>query len=185
VSDSRTLLKHMKARLRERGMTYRELAKRLRVSEPTVKRDLSRGRFSLQRLDRICEVLDLTLEELLEPPTRASPLTELSAEQEKAIVSKPKLLLVAYLTANDWKFQEIVTTFQVSASELIDILLRLEKLGIAEFRPPNRVRKLTARVSGGARTGRCMSSSCGGWRRSSSAAASRDAATTCASSADC
>jgi transcriptional regulator with XRE-family HTH domain len=145
VSNSRTLLTHLKARLRAQGMTYRELAKRLRISEPTVKRDLSRGRFSLQRLDQICEVLDLTLEELLEPPTRAPPLTELSAEQEKAIVSKPKLLLVSYLTANDWKFQEIVTTFQISASELIDILLRLEKLGIAEFRPPNRVRKLTAR----------------------------------------
>jgi len=141
VADSRTLLKHLKAHLRAQGITYRELAKRLRLSEPTVKRDLSRGRFSLQRLDHICEVL----EELLEPPTRAPPLTELSDEQERAIVSKPKLLLVAYLTANDWKFQEIVTTFQISASELIDILLRLEKLGIAEFRPPNRVRKLTAR----------------------------------------
>lgn len=145
MADSRTLLKHLKARLRAQGVTYRELAKRLRLSEPQVKRDLSRGRFSLQRLDHICEVLNLTLEDLLEPPTRAPPLTELSAEQEKAIVSKPKLLLVAYLTANDWKFQEIVTTFQLSPSELIDILLRLEKLGIAEFRPPNRVRKLTAR----------------------------------------
>ncbi len=122
MADSRTLLKHLKARLREQGITYRELAQRLRLSEPTVKRDLSRGRFSLQRLDRICEVLNLTLEELLEAPTRAPPLTELSAEQEQAIVSKPKLLLVAYLTANDWKFQEIVTTFQISASELIDIL---------------------------------------------------------------
>lgn len=145
MADSRTLLKHLKARLRAQGITYRELARRLRLSEPTVKRDLSRGRFSLQRLDDICAVLSLTLEELLEPPTRAPPLTELSDEQERAIVSKPKLLLVAYLTANDWKFQEIVTTFQISASELIDILLRLEKLGIAEFRPPNRVRKLTAR----------------------------------------
>jgi transcriptional regulator with XRE-family HTH domain len=145
VADSRTLLQHLKARLRAQGITYRELAERLGLSEPTVKRDLSRGRFSLQRLDRICEALDLTLEELLEPPTRAPPLTRLSTEQEKAIVSKPKLLLVAYLTANDWKFQEIVTTFQLSPSELIDILLRLEKLGIAQFRPPNRVRKLTAR----------------------------------------
>ena len=77
MADSRTLLKHLKARLREQGITYRELAQRLRLSEPTVKRDLSRGRFSLQRLDRICEVLNLTLEELLEAPTRAPPLTVL------------------------------------------------------------------------------------------------------------
>jgi transcriptional regulator with XRE-family HTH domain len=144
MANSKTLIKNLKQRLREDGMTYRELAKKLNLSEPTVKRDLSRGGFSLERLDRICEVLKVSLEELVQPQATAA-LTELSAEQERTLVSKPKLLLVAYLTANDWKFQEIVATFQISESELIDILLKLEKLGITEFRPPNRLRKLTAR----------------------------------------
>jgi transcriptional regulator with XRE-family HTH domain len=144
VADTKTLIKNLKSRLRTDRVTYRELAKRLRVSEPTVKRDLSRGTFSLQRLDRICEVLGVSLEELIQPKSTVA-LTELSAEQERALVSRPKLLLVSYLTANDWKFGEIVATFQISDSELIDILLRLEKIGIAEFRPPNRLRKLTAR----------------------------------------
>lgn len=144
MADTKTLIKNLKSRLRTDRVTYRELAKRLRVSEPTVKRDLSRGTFSLQRLDRICEVLGVSLEELIQPKSTVA-LTELSAEQERALVSRPKLLLVSYLTANDWKFGEIVATFQISDSELIDILLRLEKIGIAEFRPPNRLRKLTAR----------------------------------------
>jgi len=90
-------------------------------------------------------VLGVTLEELLQPQTAAAALTELSAEQERAIVSRPKLLLVSYLVANDWKFNEIVSTFQLGESEPIDILLKLEHLRIAEFKPPNRVRKLTAR----------------------------------------
>ncbi|MGH8235724.1 MAG: winged helix-turn-helix transcriptional regulator, partial [Steroidobacteraceae bacterium] len=47
MADSRTLLRHLKAHLREQGITYRELAKRLKLSEPTVKRDLSRGQFSV------------------------------------------------------------------------------------------------------------------------------------------
>jgi transcriptional regulator with XRE-family HTH domain len=144
MANTKTLLKNLKSRLRADGITYRELAKRLRVSEPTVKRDLSRGAFTLVRLDQICEVLNVTLEELVQPQTVAA-LTELSAEQERALVSRPKLLLVAYLTANDWKFAEIVATFQLTESELIDILLKLEKLGIAEFKPPHRIRKLTAR----------------------------------------
>jgi transcriptional regulator with XRE-family HTH domain len=145
VSNSKTLLKNLKARLRADGVSYRELAGRLRLSEPTIKRDLSRGAFSLERLDRICEVLGVTLEELLQPQGMAVLLTELSAEQEQALVSRPKLLLVTYLIANDWKFQEIVSTFQLGDNELIDLLLKLERLGIAEFRAPNRVRKLTAR----------------------------------------
>jgi transcriptional regulator with XRE-family HTH domain len=145
VSDSKTLIRNLKSRLRADGVTYKTLAKRLGLSEPTVKRDLSRGGFSLERLDQMCHVVGVTIEELLQPPTIGAPLTELSAEQEHALVNKPKLLLAAYLTANDWKFAEIVSTFQIDENELIDILLRLEKLGIAEFRPPNRVRKLTAR----------------------------------------
>jgi len=144
MANSKTLIKNLKSRLRADGISYRELAKRLDLSEATIKRDLSRGAFSLQRLDQICEVLGLTLEDLLQAQSVAA-LTELSDEQERALVSRPKLLLVAYLTANDWKFNEIVATYQLSESELIDILLKLERIGIAEFRPPNRVRKLTAR----------------------------------------
>jgi transcriptional regulator with XRE-family HTH domain len=145
MANSKTLITNLKAVLKTRGITYRELAKRLDVSEPTVKRDLSRGGFSLQRLDEICEAIGINLEELVQPPAPGAPLTQLSDEQERAIVSRPKLLLVAYLTANDWRFQEIVSTFQIGESELIDILLKLERLGIAEFTPPNRIRKLTAR----------------------------------------
>ncbi len=145
MADSRTLLRNLKARLRTDGVTYRELARRLGLSEPTIKRDLSRGGFSLQRLDRICEVLSVSLEELLQDPQGARLLTQLSDEQERMLVANPKLLLVSYLIVNDWKFPEIVTTFQIGDDELIDLVLRLEKLGIAEFRKPQRLRKLTAR----------------------------------------
>src|SRR5688500_13390068 len=113
MADSTTLVRNLKARLRAEGMTYRTLAQRLQLSEPTIKRDLSRGTFSLRRLDRICEVLGITLEELLQPPPRATLLTELSTEQERALVGSPKLLLVTYLIVNDWKFQEIVATFAI------------------------------------------------------------------------
>jgi transcriptional regulator with XRE-family HTH domain len=145
MSNSKTLVRNLKTRLRVERMTYRSLAARLGVSEPTVKRDLSRGSFSLKRLDQICDVLGITLADLLEAPSRATLLTQLSAEQEQALVSRPRLLLLTYLIVNDWKFGEIVSTFSISENELIDLLLRLEKLGIAEFRPPQRMRKLTAR----------------------------------------
>jgi hypothetical protein len=46
---------------------------------------------------------------------------------------------------NDWTFQELIAAFDMNESELIDILLRLDKLGIIDYRPPYRIRKLTAR----------------------------------------
>jgi len=145
MSNSKVLVRNLKSRLRAEGMTYRQLAVRLKLSEPTVKRDLSRGTFSLQRLDRICEILGVTLDDLLQPFARSTLLTELSTEQERALVSNPKLLLVTYLMVNDWKFQEIVDAFALSENDLIDVLLRLERLGIVEFKPPRRMRKRTAR----------------------------------------
>ena len=57
MTNSTTLVAGIKLRLRAQGISYRQLAQRLGLSEPTVKRDLSRGKFSLARLDRICDAL--------------------------------------------------------------------------------------------------------------------------------
>jgi transcriptional regulator with XRE-family HTH domain len=145
LNASGALLRAIKTALRLRGLTYRDLARLLRVSEATVKRDLSKGRFSLNRLDQICAALGLTLADLLQPPEEQDLVTQLSEAQELALVTQPKILVVTYLLVNDWKFREITEAFRMDENELIDILLRLDQLRIIEYRPPHRVRKLTAR----------------------------------------
>jgi transcriptional regulator with XRE-family HTH domain len=137
------LVRGIKSRLRANGLSYRELAAQIGVSEPTVKRDLSRGQFSLDRLDKICEVLGVEVGDLLQP-AGLSALTELSEEQEQALVANPKLLLVSYLIVNDWKFEEVIATFRLDDNELVNILLKLDRLRIVDFRPPRRMRKLTS-----------------------------------------
>jgi len=145
MSGSAALLRAIKSALRLRGLTYRDLAKLLDVSEPTVKRDLTKGRFSLKRLDEICTALGLTLADLLQPPEDQELVTQLSEAQELALVSQPRYFVVTYLLVNDWKFREITEAFRMDENELIEILLRLDQLKIIEYRPPHRVRKLTAR----------------------------------------
>jgi len=145
MSAARALLNGIKSALRQRGLTYRELAELIGVSHTTVKRDLSRGRFSLRRLDQICGALGLSLNDLTQPPEAQDLVTQLSEAQELALINQPKVLVVTYLLVNDWQFREIVGAFQMEENELIDILLRLDRLRIIEYRPPYRVRKLTAR----------------------------------------
>lgn len=145
MSGSRRILRGIRERLRARGMTYRELAALLGVSEPTVKRDLSRGNFSLSRLDRICEALDVGMEELIRSDAEPRLLTELSDVQERALVADPKLLLVTYLVLNDWKFAEILAAFRLDDNQLVSLLLKLDAMKIVDYRPPHRIRKLTAR----------------------------------------
>jgi transcriptional regulator with XRE-family HTH domain len=144
MSATTILVRGIKSRLRSQGISYKQLAAKMGVSEPTVKRDLSRGKFSLARLDKICEVLGVEVNDLVQP-TESKPLTELSAEQERALVANPKLLLVTYLVVNNWKFNEIVSTFRLDANELVNIVLKLDRLKIVDFQPPTRMRKLTSR----------------------------------------
>lgn len=145
MSATQSLLRGIKSVLRARKLTYRQLAQTIGVSEATVKRDLSRGHFSLHRLDQICDALKLTLHDLSGPIEGSDVLTQLSEAQEVALASHPRNLVITYLLVNDWTFQEIITAFRMDENELIDILLRLDQLGIIDYRPPHRIRKLTAR----------------------------------------
>ena len=66
MSATRTLLQGIKDLLAARRLTYRDLARKIGVSENTIKRDLSRGRLSLARLDQICDALEITLTDLMQ-----------------------------------------------------------------------------------------------------------------------
>jgi DNA-binding Xre family transcriptional regulator len=145
MSAATSIVQAIRGALRQRRMTYRELAANIGVSEPTVKRDLSRGDFSLSRLDRICDVLELSIADLAQTAAGTTLLTQLSEQQERALVRDPRLLVVTYLVVNEWKWSEITSTFQLDDNSLVSALLRLDQLGIVNYRPPHRIRKLTAR----------------------------------------
>src|ERR1700732_2697934 len=116
MSNAAILIQGIKVRLKIQGISYRQLAKLIGVREPTVKRDLARGNFSLQRLDRICDALGVSVADLVQPAETA-PMTDLSDRQEQALVTNPRALVVTYLIVNDWKFDEIVSTFQLDDNQ--------------------------------------------------------------------
>lgn len=140
------LVDAIKRRLRAQGITYLALARRLGLSEPTVKRDLARGDFSLKRLDRICDVLGVTLTELANEPSGAEErVTKLTDSQERALTAEPRLLLITYLLVNRWSLDEITRAIEVTENELIKAVLALDAIGIVRFRPPRGVQLRTAR----------------------------------------
>jgi transcriptional regulator with XRE-family HTH domain len=139
------LVEAMKACLRARGMTYAMLAKRLGVSEPTVKRMFSRGSFTLARIEQILEVMDLDLQELARLAREGSGRPgELSVEQEAALAQDERLFSVFWLLSNDWSFEEIVGGFSISRPQLTAIFARLERLKLIQWGPRERAR-LTVR----------------------------------------
>jgi transcriptional regulator with XRE-family HTH domain len=146
MGTATTIVGAIKHHLKLQGITYQNLARRLKVSEPTVKRDLARGDFTLSRLEVICEVLGVTIADLANtPPSRELLITQFTQQQERTLTGDPKLLLLTYLIVNKWQLEEILAAFHISENELVSLLLSLDELGIIRFRPPRGVQTLTAR----------------------------------------
>lgn len=140
------LISTIKLRLKAAGMTYRDVAQALDLSEPSVKRLFASGRFTVERLAQLCELLGLTMAEVLQEAELSAPrLQMLKHEQEAQLVSNEKLLLVAVCALNHWSLENIVLAYSVSKAECIKNLLILERMGLADLKPGNRIRLLVAR----------------------------------------
>jgi DNA-binding Xre family transcriptional regulator len=141
MAQQQRILRELKLLLRERGWTYAQLAPRLGLSEASVKRLFSRGGFTLERLDKLCEQLGLEMSDLFERlQRREQPTSLLTHAQELEIVSDPKLFLVTYLVLNRWSAAEILARFNLSERELERYLIRLDRLKLIELQPGNRTR---------------------------------------------
>lgn len=146
MAISLELIDALKRCLRAQGMTYRDLAGRLKLSEAAIKRMFSQRAMSLQRLEQVCDALDVGLAELSAEAARGRPaMANLSEEQEQALVSEPVLLLALFLTLNRWRQEDVLAQFNFTLPQWTALLVRLDRLGIIELMPGNRGRALTAR----------------------------------------
>src|SRR4030095_14005135 len=131
MAQTRALIGALKQVLKSRGLTYAKVARRLRISEATVKRVFARETFTLQRLDEICQLLDIEITDLARMVEHeADRVAQLTLDQEKELVSEPKLLLVAVHALNHWTLDEIVAQYALSKTECIRSLVRLTRLRI-------------------------------------------------------
>jgi DNA-binding Xre family transcriptional regulator len=140
------LVEELKRQLRAQGITYGDIARSLGLSESSVKRMFSKQSFSLARFEQICNSAGLEIGDLIEAMNaRREYLTELSPEQEDALLANPKLLLLAYLLINGWKLDEIVANFRIDKPEAQRLLVHLHRARIIDLLPFDRVKLRTSR----------------------------------------
>jgi len=146
MTQAALLIDELKRFLKAQGVTYATLADRINLSESTVKRMFARRSFSLRRLEQVCHTVGIEISDLVEMlNARREYLTELTLEQEQALVAEPKLLLLTYLLINGWPLSAITEEFAIEPEELDRLLVRLHRAKIIELLPLRRVRLLTAR----------------------------------------
>jgi len=146
VAETLALVDVLKRALRRSGVTYAHIAKALGLSESSVKRLFATRNLSLKRLDQICELSGMEISDLLALlEERSQRVDELTEGIEAELVGDPMLLLVAYCLLNYWTFEQIVSTYELSETQCIKLLVQLDRMKIIELLPGNRVRLLVSR----------------------------------------
>ena len=147
MSTTQALINRMKAELKAAGLTYAALARELGMAESSVKRMFARGEMPLSRVDEICRAMKTDFAELARQVADATPQrSELTFEQEEAVVADRKLLLMAICCPSQWTFEQIVAGYTLSEAECIKYLAQLDRLGVIELRPLNRYRLNVAKT---------------------------------------
>ncbi len=145
MAQSTALVETLKGALKMHGLTYTNVAAHLNLSEASIKRLFSTHGFTLDRIDAICAMMHMEMTDLVHMyDADRHHITHLSEEQEKELAADTKLLLVASCVRNGWSFSDIVGHYELDANECVRYLVRLDRLGMIELLPRNRIRQRIA-----------------------------------------
>lgn len=140
-SEIPLILKTVKNLFKARGLLYQDAAKRLGVSETTVKRYLTGHGLTVDILEKICGLIDVRLTDLLDMargPDRSLP--DLSERKERDLANDPFLAALFYLLSQGYAAEALQRDFGLSDEQLSDYLATLERLRLIERFPFNRIK---------------------------------------------
>jgi len=141
------LVTALKKELKSAHMTYADLAQALGMAESSVKRMLAKGDMPLSRVDAICRALKIDFADLARRVADDRPLlSQLTPEQERAVVADKQLLLCAICVLSQWTLEQITHRYRLSEAEAVRAFAQLDRIGIIELRPLNRYRLQLAKT---------------------------------------
>jgi DNA-binding Xre family transcriptional regulator len=145
VAQKYAVVNALKRALRNNGFRYADVARHLGLSESSVKRLFADANFSLERLDLLCQMMNMEMSDLILGLRDENRIKSLAIEQEKELVADVPLLLIANSVLNKWSFDEILEHYDFKSTELIQYLARLDRLKLIELLPGNRIKVLVDR----------------------------------------
>lgn len=149
MSQSLALVTTLKRALKRHALTYAQVALKLGVTEASIKRMFSQQQFTLERLEQICQLMNMDFSDLLRLlEQEQGQVSQLTEEQEAQLTDDLGLLLVAVSVLNHWSMQDILDWYQLSYTECLQKLIKLDRLQLIELQPKNRIKlKIAANFS--------------------------------------
>lgn len=135
----------LKRLLRDKKITYKQLANELDLSEANIKRIFAKDSFTLNRLEQICHIISIELSDLfLLAEKQKEQLQQLTHDQEQQLIDDPKLLLVAVCVRDGWSFDDIISQYNIDQFEAIQLFAQLDRLKVLQLLPNNHYKLLIA-----------------------------------------
>lgn len=146
MAQTTLIIEALKRALKAHGLTYADAASALDLSEASIKRLFSEANFSLSRLAQLCALMNLEISDIVQLATAEQPfISQLTFDQEEELARDLRLVLVALLVVNNWSFKDILANYNFSEPQLIQLLIKLDRLKMIELLPANRIKRLTTR----------------------------------------
>lgn len=140
VSD---LVEQLKQELKQNGLTYKDVAASLELSEASIKRLFRERDMTLSRLENICGLIDLDISGLAARADEARRrVKELTHEQEATLVGDEELFLLGVHLVYGWEFDAVMAVYELDKHKAQQHLTLLDRMKIIELLPENKVRIL-------------------------------------------
>lgn len=134
-----TLLKNL---AKSQGVTQKMIAEKFEVSLPTVKRWYQGKGLTLEQANLLSEYLGISLGEALMSIKKNTNNFEYTMEQENFFSNNPDYLAFFDNLIRGKTVQSVVKKFNISNIKTTKYLLKMEKLGLIELLPKNKVKLL-------------------------------------------
>jgi transcriptional regulator with XRE-family HTH domain len=138
LNEYRLAVENLKARLREKDITYAELADGIGMSESGVKKIFTGSDGSFQRLAQICKYAGIALAELFHEQKAEATFTP---EQQNVFLKEPELFQFYWMIAFERRtIADSEKFFRMTRADGQRQLKRLEDLGLLKVLPGERLR---------------------------------------------
>lgn len=144
MQGSALLIETLKSNLKARGLTYKKLASCWQLSEASVKRIMNDQDLSLHRIEKACQLMNLSFAEFMKLvpfDLETTDQTYLPAQEEE-FAKEIRLYHFWDLLVSGMSVKQIEKKFIISANEIQKFLLKLDQLKLIELHPKNRIKIL-------------------------------------------
>lgn len=135
----------LRAHLKARELTYKDLADGLELSEVSVKRLFTGADIGLDRLEQICQFLQIELADLFKAsPRKRRLISRLTQAQEAEFAKNNKLLMVAVCALNFWSVQDMWTHLRLTRGQIQSLMQRLDEIGFLDLQSARQYKLLVS-----------------------------------------